>query len=153
MSVFIPGTDCIVSIDNASNSLTNISDDVSTIALDVAYQSSQFFTLGLSGAQTEEGPRAFTGSFGLRPAETDDTSNGHYLMTEWLVPGSGVKAGQRSVRIQHPDAAVGSYQYDYEIAPATNYNLVNADAGGDGTPNVQNLAYNVDGDVTLTVIT
>lgn len=152
MSVFIPGTQGIVKLDNASNSLTDISDDVSSFTLDVSYSSGQFFTIGLSGAQTTEGPRRFNGMIGIRPAETDDVSNAHYLATEWLVPGSGSLAGTRSMQVQHPDAAAGSYQYAYEIAPATNYNLVNADADGDGTPNIHSLAYNVQGDVTLTII-
>ncbi len=151
MSVFIPGTDGVVQLDNASAALTDISDDVSTMALDVAYQSGSFFTLGLSGAQTTEGPRSFTGSIGIRPAETDDVTNGHFLANQWLLPGVGVKAGARSLRVQHPDAAVGSYQYDMEIR-ATSYNVVAADAGGDGTPATQSLAFNVDGDVTLFII-
>ncbi len=151
MTVFIPGTQGVVLLDNSGGSLVDISDDVSTMQLDVAYQSGSFHTFGLTGAQVTEGPRTFTGSLGVRPGETDDATNAHYSISNWLVPGSGVLAGARSLRIQHPDTAVGSWQYDMEIR-ATGYAVVSSDAGGDGTPTVQSLAFNVDGDVTLFII-
>lgn len=149
--LFFPGTDAVIKLDNSGGTPTDISDGVSTATLDVTYQNGQFYTFGLTGAQVTEGQRTFSGTLGIRSSETNDTSQAYYIASTWLVPGAGVKAGARTLIVDYPDSTAGSYRLSGE-SRATSFALINSDAGGDGTPATHNLAFNIDGDMTLTII-
>jgi len=148
MPTWIPNTDAIVSFDNSIGTLTDQSDYVSSVNLTVANTVNGFYTFGLAGKQNSEGNQDWTGDFGVRPAT--DAAGAHQDLIDWLTPASG-KPGARSLRIQEPDAATGSIQWDMEIY-ITNYQPVSQDADGDGTPTVRTAQFAIDGVPTLTII-
>jgi len=151
MPTWIPGTDCIISVDSTTGgSLVDYSADISTISLDNNTTIGGFYTFGLSDEQTSEGKHTHPCSVGVRGST--DAAGFYSVATAWKYPGLGAKSGARSVRIQTPDSAVGSFQYDFEAFPE-NFKTIDGDAGGDGTPTVLPLSLRVNGDVTRTVIT
>ena len=151
MPTWVPGTNCIISVDSTSGgSLVDYSDDISTATLDNNTTVGGFYTFGLAGEQTSEGQRSHSCSLGVRPSE--DVAGFYYVLNAWKYPGSGTASGARSVRIQSPDATAGSYQFDFEAYPE-NWQALNGDASGDGTPPSLSLSLRVDGDVTLTIVT
>lgn len=145
---FITVTDAVVSMDNASDVLTDISNQVAQVSLKVARKIGSFNTFGLGATQKTPGKPNYTGSIGLYPSESDDTSEAHRLMVAWNVADS---QAARSIRIQHPDANAGAYQYDFE-AFCNDFEIVKQDANGDGTPPMHSAAIEVDGSVTTTYI-
>lgn len=150
MPTWIPNVNCIVSIDNSVPTLTDQSDYISTISLEWANSIAKFGTFGLAAKQKSEGDADWTGQIGIRPAT--DNGGAHDELIDWITPTAPAKPGLRSLRIQEPDAAVGSFQWDGEIY-GSSYNVVNQDADGDGSPNIRNFGYEVDGQPSLTVIT
>lgn len=145
---FITVTDAVVSMDNASNVLTDISDQVAKVSLKVTRAIGKFATFGLSALQKVPGKPDFNGTIGLYPTDNTGTSEAHRLMTAW---NNDSAHAARSFRVQHPDANAGSYQYDFE-AYCTDFEFLNQDANGDGTPPLQNASIEVDGAVTVTYI-
>ena len=55
MPTYRPNTDAVVSLDNASNVLTDISNYVSTASVDITAQIGSFYVFGSTGAQAAEG--------------------------------------------------------------------------------------------------
>lgn len=148
MPTWIPNTDAEVHFDNSGGTLTDQSDYISQVSMDVANTVSKFYVFGLTAAQASEGNQNWTGSIGVRPAT--DATGAHQDLIDWLTPASG-SPGARSLRIYEPDTASGSIQWDGEIY-ITNYNAVSQDADGDGTPAIRQAQFEVDGAPTLTVI-
>lgn len=149
MPVWIPNTNCIVLIDNSVPTLTDQSDYLSTASLDWSNPIASFATFGLAAQQKSEGVATWNGQFGVRPST--DTGGAHQEFLDKITPASGTP-GSFSFRIQEPDAAALSYQWDGEMF-GTGYNAVSQDADGDGSPSIRNWGYEVDGAPTLTVIT
>lgn len=149
MPTWIAGTEGVIQVDNAAGSLTDYSDYIETVTLDASTNIGQFFTLGLSAAQTTEGRRTFSGSLGYKPAT--DSAGFHNIVRQWLTPGAGNQSGSKTVQLQIPNSSAGSFQFDYEIR-ATSGNIANVNASGDGTATTHTVQYNVDGDVTSSII-
>lgn len=147
-NVFLSVTDAIVKMDNASNTLTDISQQTGKVMLKVARKIGKFNTFGLGSAQKVPGKPDFTGSIGIYPTDNTGTSEAHRLMVAW---NAATTQDARSFQIQHPDAVAGSYQYDFE-ALCNEYTFVDQDANGDGTPPLQNASIEIDGDLTVSYL-
>ena len=145
---FLSVTDAVVQMDNASDSLTDISSQVAQVNLKVTRKIGKFSTFGLGATNKTAGKPDYTGAVGVYPTDNTGTSEAHRLMTAWNVADS---QATRSFRVQHPDASAGSYQYDFE-AFCTDYEILKQDANGDGTPPLQMANIEVDGSVTTSYI-
>lgn len=139
--------DVIIKVDNASNTLIDISAYVAQAALDVAINIGEFATLGDRWMNKSESTANATGSITLHGDV--DVSGARRLMDDWTLHATN-KAGNRSLQIQDPDASSGSHQYDCEVLPVNN-NVVQKTAG-EATPSQHQLQFSVNGAVTKSII-
>lgn len=147
MPTYRPNTDAVVSMDNASNVLTDVSDYVSTFSIDLSASIGMFYVFGETGSQAAEGKRDVKASMGVRPA-TD--AAGASMLLDALAFATG-KMGQRTLRCDTPDSLTGSTRIEGE-AFLTAWQPVNQDAGGDGTPSTQTASWQYVGVPTRSVI-
>ena len=140
--------DAVVNLDDTGGSLADVSDYVKEVMLDHESNIGRFAVLGQRYEKTTEGTSRAKGT--LTVYQSVDAAGAHYLITHWLMNSTTNKAGLKSLRIQTPDAAAGSFQFDCEIRPAS-YNEVVTSAG-EGNPGEHQLSFEVDGAVTWSVI-
>lgn len=148
MPVWTSQDDVIISLDNAADTLVDISGYVNALTLDIAINIGTFSTFGSKFSHKAEGTTDATGTMTLHGDR--DTSGARDLLDSWLLHPTN-KAGKRSLRVQDPDASVGSHQYDMEIYASGN-NVAQKTAG-EPTPSQHQLQFSVDGAVTKTIIT
>lgn len=149
MATYISMDDAIVSLDDTSGSLADVSDYIKEGKLDIELKIGEFSVLGERFDQTTEGTSKLKGSMTVYGSE--DVAGAHYFINHWLLNSVVNKAGLKTLRLQVPDASAGSFQYDCEIRPVS-YNLVGANAG-EGNPPEHELQFMVNGAPTYTVIT
>lgn len=145
---FVPGTDCIVSVDNNSGVLTNYSSEITTFDYDITMTNGEFATFG-GGWQATVGRRKYAGSINVRPMT--GASSLHNILMDYLHPGAGVAHGAKSLRAQFPDSAAGSFQLDGEIIPDS-YKGAGQNAEGEGTPASHPLPFKFQTEPTYTLI-
>ena len=117
MATYFTPDDGIISLDNTSGSLTDISDYISSLDLEIDVKNGSFAVLGERFEFTAEGTSTVKGTINFK--SSTDTSGAQYIIQHWLLNSTTNKAGQKSLRIQTPDAAAGSFQLDMEIRPGT----------------------------------
>ncbi len=147
MPTYRPNTDAIVSLDNASAVLTDISDYVSTCSVDGTAQIGMFYVFGETGAQAAEGKRDTKASLGVRPAT--DTTGASASLDGWYF--SVGKMGQRTLRIDTPDSATGSTRIEGETFLSA-WQPISQDAAGDGSPSTQTASLQFVGVPTRSVL-
>jgi hypothetical protein len=138
----------VVSFDNASDTLQDVSSDVINFQLAVNVNGGTYHTLADRWAKATEGGVSGT----LTVTFVDDTTATELAgyLREWLLHASN-KGGARSVRIQTPDGSSGSIQYDFEVKPGGNYGLASL-TGGSGDVTQNSITMNVDGAITESTI-
>lgn len=146
---FVPGTDCIVSLDDNSNVLTDYSDDISTFDYDITMTNGEFATFGV-GWQSTPGRRKYAGSINVRPKT--GASSLHNVLMDYLHPGAGVAHGTKTFRAQFPNSSAGSFQLDGEIIPDS-YKGASQNAEGEGTPASHALPFKFQVEPGYTLIT
>lgn len=148
MATYMAQDDAIVSLDDTGGSLSDVSDYIKDVSLDVEVKIGRFSVLGERWDPSTEGTSMAKGT--LTAYGSEDAAGAHYLINHWLLNNLTNKAGLKSLRVQTPDASAGSFQYDMEIRPAS-YNLAAPNAG-EGNPPEHQLSFEVNGAVTWTVI-
>lgn len=148
MATYFTPDDGIVSLDNTVGSLTDISDYVSSLDLELDVKNGTFPVLGKRFEITAEGTSTLKGTLNFKSSV--DTAGAMYAIQHWLLNSTVNKAGQKSLRIQTPDAVAGSFQLDMEIRPGTT-KLVGIKAG-QAIPGDYSLPFIADAP-TYTVIT
>lgn len=126
MATYFTPDDGIISLDNTSGALTDISDYISSVDLELEVKNGTFPVLGERFEITAEGTSVMKGTINFKSSV--DTAGAQYIINHWLMNSTTNKAGQKSLRIQTPDAAAGSFQLDMEIRPGT-VKLVGIKAG------------------------
>lgn len=148
MATYFTPDDGIVSLDNTAGSLTDISDYVSSLDLELDVKNGSFPVLGKRFEITAEGTSTMKGTLNFKSSV--DTTGAQYIVNHWLMNSVTNKAGQKTLRIQTPDAAPGSFQIDTEIRPGT-VKLVGIKAG-EAIPGDYSLPFIADAP-TYTVLT
>ena len=138
----------VISFDNASNTLQNVSSDVIDFQLAVNVNGATYHTLADRWAKATEGGVSGTLTLNFVDATTATELAGY--LRAWLLHASN-KGGARSVRIQTPDGTSGSTQYDFEVKPGGNYGLTSR-TGGSGDVAKNSITLNVDGAITESTI-
>ncbi len=138
----------VISFDNASDALQDVSSDVLNFQLALNINASTFHTLSSRWAKATEGGIGGT----LTITAVDDTTATELsgYLRAWLLHASN-KGGARSVRIDSPDSSNGSNRYDFEVKPGGNYNLSSL-TGGSGEVSQNSITLNIDGAVTHSTI-
>jgi len=149
MATYNGQDNAIVQLDDTAGSLLDISDYVKDVKTDIETKIGRFSVLGKRFDPTTEGTAMVKGTMTVYGSV--DAAGAHHIINHWLLNSIVNKAGLKSLRVQTPDAAVGSFQYDMEIRPGS-YNLIVA-AAGEANPGEHALALEVDGAPTWTVIT
>ena len=138
-----------VKLDNASDTLQDVSSSVISGTLDMTVNGAQYHTLGSRWAKANEG--GLMGTVTLNYVnDTSATSLAGYIR-EWMLDASA-KGGARSMQIQLPDGSAGSIQYDFEVKLGGSAQLVNKTAGA-GDIEELSITLNIDGAVTESTIT
>lgn len=145
---YITITNAIIYMDDAVDALQNISNQVAQMSIQVQRQIGSFNTFGLGATQKVAGKPNFTAAIQGYPTTSDGTTEYHRLMTAWNAANSMTA---RSFRAQHPDAAAGAFQFDFE-AFCNSYQFMGQDANGNGTPPLHQGQLEIDGDLTVTYI-
>ena len=148
MATYFTPDDGIISLDNTAGSLTDISDYITSVDLEVDVKNGSFAVLGKRFEITAEGTSTVKGTINFKSSV--DTASAMYFVQHWLLNSTTNKAGQKSLRIQTPDGAAGSFQLDMEIRPGT-VKLVGIKAG-EAIPGDYSLPFVADVP-TYTVIT
>lgn len=117
MATYYTPDDGIISLDNASGVLTDYSDYISSVDLEIDVKNGTFPVLGKRFEITAEGTSTIKGTINFKASV--DTAGLLYNIQHWLMNSTVNKAGQKSLRIQTPDGAAGSFQLDMEIRPGT----------------------------------
>ena len=147
MPTWTPGTQAVISLDNAVGSLTDISNYLTTITVDMSASIGVFYTFGSPSANKSEGKRDFKATLGVRPAE--DSTGASRILNAWATAASTM--GTRSLRVDTPDASSGSCRIDAECYLSA-WQLMNQDASGDGTPATQTASLEIDTLPTYSVL-
>ena len=148
MATYFTPDDGIVSLDNTVGSLTDISDYISSLDLEIDVKNGSFAILGKRFEVTAEGTSTVKGTINFKSSV--DTAGAQYIIQNWLLNSTTNKAGQKSLRVQTPDAAAGSFQLDMEIRPGT-VKMVGIKAG-EAIPGDYSLPF-IGDTPTYTVIT
>lgn len=148
MATYFTPDDGIVLLDNTVGSLTDISDYISSLDLEIDVKNGSFAILGKRFEVTAEGTSTVKGTINFK--SSTDTAGAQYIIQNWLLNSTTNKAGQKSLRIQTPDAAAGSFQLDMEIRPGT-VKLIGIKAG-EAIPGDYSLPFIADVP-TYTIIT
>lgn len=146
-TTYTPNTDAVVSLDNASAVLTDVSDYCSTVTISGTASIGKFFVFGETGAQSAEGKRDMTAQIGVRPAE--DAAGASRILNAWFM--SATTMGRRTFQCDTPDSTSGSCRISGEVYLSA-WELVNHDAAGDGTPATQTASLQFDGLPTYSVL-
>src|SRR5687767_3738239 len=121
MPVYNAQDDCIVQLDNTAGSLLDVSDYIKEVKTDIETKIGRFSVLGERWDKTTEGTAMAKGT--MTVYGSPDAAGADYIINHWQLNSLTAKSGLKSLRLQVPDAAAGSFQYDMEIRPAS-YNLV-----------------------------
>jgi hypothetical protein len=150
MPTFISGSQAVITFDNTAGTPTDMSTTISKVTLDANSNVASFFTFGTNVAYKTEGKRTYMGSVTYPSAE--DTSSMDYTVSAWFHPGASNTMGTKTLQVDTPDSSAASYRYSGEIR-AKDANVVNQDAGGDGTPAMKVLSFEWDSEPTRTMLT
>lgn len=141
--------EAIIQLDNASDTLQDVSSGVTSGTLDITVNGSQYHTLGSRWANANEG--GIMGTVTLNYVnDTSATSLAGYIR-EWML-GASSKGGARSMQIQVPDDQAGSIQYDFEVKLGGSAKLADK-KGGAGDIEELSITLNIDGAITETTVT
>jgi len=140
-------SDAIVKLDNASNTLTDVSGDISSLTLDYTVNGSNNYNLGSRFAFATEGGVTATITIGYYANSTASTLDD--LVLAWAL--ASTKGGARSIQIDEPDSEVGSRRYSCEVRLGGSQTAVTKTAGS-GDPQTKTLTLNVDGTITVSTI-
>lgn len=147
MSTWIPNAQAVVSLDNASAALTDISNSCSTVTVDMSASIGVFYTFGSTSANKSEGKRDFKATIGVRPSE--DAADAARILNAWAT--SATTMGARTFRVDTPDSSSGSLRIQAE-AYLSAWQLMSQDAAGDGTPSTQTASLELDTLPTYSVL-
>jgi hypothetical protein len=146
-TTFIPNVNAVIKLDNSGGVLTDVSDYVSTVTVDLTASIGKFFVFGEPGAQSAEGKRDVTAALGVRPAE--DSVGASYSLNSWAMAAGSM--GRRTVEIDVPDSTSASFRISGEFYLSA-WQIFNQDAAGDGTPATQTASLQADGLPTYSVL-
>lgn len=141
-------TDAVVQMDNASNVLTDVSSDISTVTLDLDIAGSTNFNLGSRYAFATEG--GVSGTLSIEYYANDTASTLDELVIAWMLDATA-KGGARSFQIDEPDSTSGSRRWSFEGKLGGSQTGTSKTAGS-GDPQTKTLSINVDGAITVSTI-
>ena len=139
-------TQAVVKMDaSEGGSLTDYSNEVMRGTLDTTRTNTKHFTFGVAAGVVSVGKYGGTLTMTIESGTTSTSLHGIFSV---MATDSSPTA--RSFEVFIPDTTTGSHKYAFEGA-LTNYQLVNADAGGNGVQ-MHDATIEVEGVITHTVV-
>lgn len=139
----------VTQLDNSSNTLVDITDQVKSLRLTVEGNSQEFFTLGEWFAFVSDSKKRWSAELVIYASDASGETEAYGLIKSWYIGND--QPGNRTLQVDTPDSTTGSFRYSGEVKCTSVSPLVEIDAAG-GKPQEVTVRLMGNGALTQSVI-